>query len=235
MSKKVVILNGSPRQTGNTSALVKPFRDGAESAGHTVTEFFLGTMDIHVCKGCLGGHSSRDCPCIQQDDMMQIHPAVKTCNMVVLANSLYYWTASGQLKTAPDRLFALEEGDGNQLRGNGRSSALLMAAESHGFEDAVAYYTHLLEHLRWKKTGHVPAGGNMDVGDIQDKPELRQAYEPGKFLYPKPSARMSKRFTKSPPFFAQFVGLLYRKKLFSRSVLMNHLSFLMLAFEIGNA
>lgn len=182
MSKKVVILNGSPRQTGNTSALAKAFRDGAESAGHTVTEFFLGAMDIHGCKGCFGGHSSRDCPCIQQDDMRQIYPAVKTCDVVVLASPLYYWTVSGQLKTALDRLFALEEGDGNRLRGNGRSSALLMAAEGHGFEDAVAYYDHLLEHLRWKNLGHVLAGGNMDVGDIQGKPELRQAYDLGKSL-----------------------------------------------------
>lgn len=182
MSKKVVILNGSPRQTGNTSALVKAFRDGAESAGHTVTEFLLGAMDIHGCKGCFGGHSSRDCPCVQQDGMMQIYPAVKTCDVVVLASPLYYWTLSGQLKTALDRLFALEEGDGNRLRGNGRSSALLMAAEGHGFEDAVAYYDHLLEHLRWKNLGHVLAGGNMDVGDIQGKPELRQAYDLGKSL-----------------------------------------------------
>lgn len=182
MSKKVVILNGSPRQTGNTSALTKAFRDGAECAGHTVTEFFLGAMDIHGCKGCFGGHSSRDCPCVQQDDMMQIYPAVKTCDVVVLASPLYYWTLSGQLKTALDRLFALEEGDGNRLRGSGRSSALLMAAEGHGFEDAVAYYDHLLEHLRWKNLGHVLAGGNMDVSDIQGKPELRQAYDLGKSL-----------------------------------------------------
>lgn len=182
MNKKIVILNGSPRKTGNTSALVKAFTDGAESVGNTVTEFFLDKMDIHGCKGCFGGHSSRDCPCVQQDDMMQIYPAVKTCDVVVLASPLYYWTLSGQLKTALDRLFALEEGDGNRLRGNGRASALLMAAEGHGFEDAVAYYDHLLEHLRWKNLGHVLAGGNMDVGDIQGKPELRQAYDLGKSL-----------------------------------------------------
>lgn len=35
MSKKIVILNGSPRKKGNTSMLVKAFTEGAESAGHT--------------------------------------------------------------------------------------------------------------------------------------------------------------------------------------------------------
>ena len=180
MSKKIVILNGSPRKSGNTSALVKAFTEGAESAGHSVTEFFLDKMEIHGCKGCFGGHSGRDCPCVQKDGMAEIYPAFRDCDVVLLASPLYYWTMSVQLCTALDRLFALEEGGKNLLRGNGKSSALLMAAEGHGFEDAVLYFDHLMEHLRWKNLGHVLAGGNMDVGDIAGKQEIQQAYDLGK-------------------------------------------------------
>lgn len=182
MPKNIVILNGSPRENGNTSALVKAFTEGAESAGHIITEFFLDGMNIHGCKGCFGGHSSKDCPCVQKDDMDQIYPAVKNCDVVVFASPLYYWTMSGQIRTAIDRLFALEEGDGNLLRGNGRASALLMVAEGHGFKDVVLYYGHLVEHLHWKNLGHVLAGGNMDVGDIQGKAELKEAFELGKSI-----------------------------------------------------
>lgn len=182
MPKKIVILNGSPRRKGNTSALVKAFTEGAESGGHTVTEFFLGGMDIHGCRGCFGGHSKKECPCVQRDDMDKIYPAVKDCDVIVLATPLYYWNMSGQLRTAVDRLFALEEGDGNLLRGHDRASALLMAAEGHGFEDVLAYYDHLTEHLQWKNLGHVLAGGNADVGDIEGKPELEEAYRLGKSI-----------------------------------------------------
>ena len=161
MAKKIVILNGSPRKNGNTSALVRAFTEGAESAGHTVTEFFLSGMDIHGCKGCFSGHSGRECPCVQRDDMDKIYPAVKGSDVVVLASPLYYWNMSGQLRTAVDRLFALEEGDGNLLRGNDRASALLMAAEGRSFEDAALYYDHLMEHLRWKNLGKVLCGGVM--------------------------------------------------------------------------
>ena len=182
MGKKIVILNGSPRRSGNTSALIKAFAEGAESAGHSVTEFFLDRMNIHGCKGCFGGHSGRECPCVQKDDMDQIYPAVKDSEVIVLASPLYYWNLSGQLRTAVDRLFALEEGDGNLLRGHGRASALLMAAEGHGFDDVLLYYDHLMEHLKWENLGHVLAGGNGDVGDIKGKPELRQAYELGKSI-----------------------------------------------------
>ena len=182
MAKSIVILNGSPRQKGNTSMLVKAFTEGAESAGHTVTEFFLGGMDIHGCKGCFGGHSGKECPCVQHDDMDKIYPAVKGSDVVVLASPLYYWTMSGQLRTALDRLFALEEGDGNLLRGNGRASALLMAAEGRGFEDAVLYFDHLMEHLRWKNLGKVLCGGVMDVGDAQGRKELDDARQLGRSI-----------------------------------------------------
>lgn len=182
MGKKIVILNGSPRRQGNTAALVKAFTEGAEQAGHTVTTFLLDSMEIHGCKGCFGGHSSQTCPCVQKDDMAAIYPAVKTCDVVVLASPLYYWNLSGQLRTAMDRLFALEEGDGNLLRGHGRQAALLMAAEGHGFADALTYYNHLVEHLQWQDLGHVLAGGNCNVGDVNGKAEVQQAYALGQSI-----------------------------------------------------
>ena len=182
MAKKIVILNGSPRENGNTSALVQRFIEGAEQAGNTVTAFFLDRMHINGCKGCFGGHSSQECPCVQKDDMAQIYPAVRDCDVIVLATPLYYWSMSGQIKTALDRLFALEEGDGNLLRGHNRASALLMAAEGNGFEDVLTYYDHLMNHLNWKNLGHVLAGGNCDVGDIAGKAELERAYQLGKSI-----------------------------------------------------
>ena len=179
MGKNIVVLNGPPRRNGNTSALVREFIKGAESTGNIVTEFFLDGMNIHGCKGCFGGHSSRECPCVQRDDMAKIYPVVKESDVVIFATPLYYWNMSGQLRMAVDRLFALEEGDGNLLRGHGRSSALLMSAEGCGFDDVVLYYDHLLEHLGWKNLGHVLAGGNFDIGDIAGKPELLDAYTLG--------------------------------------------------------
>lgn len=182
MSKNIVVLNGSPRKKGNTSTLVTEFIRGANESGNDVTEFLLEEMSISGCKGCFGGHSSKECPCVQQDNMNKIYPAIKKCEVVVLASPLYYWNMSGQIRTAMDRLFALEEGDGNLLRGHDRSSALLMAAEGHGFDDVVTYYDHLLEHLKWKNLGHVLAGGNGDVGDINGKIEIAKAYELGRSI-----------------------------------------------------
>lgn len=182
MRKKIVILNGSPRKNGNTSELVKCFTSGAENAGNEVITFHLDSMDIHGCKGCFGGQSDQEYPCVQKDDMTKIYPAIQNADVVVFASPLYYWNMSGQLRTTIDRLFALEEGRKNLLRGNGKSSVLLMAAEGHGFDDVLLYYNHLLEHLRWKNLGHVLGGGNMLTGDIKGKHELKEAYELGNLI-----------------------------------------------------
>ncbi|MGI6230241.1 MAG: flavodoxin family protein [Tractidigestivibacter sp.] len=182
MSKNIVILNGSPRRKGNTSTLAKALAKGAEESGNKVTEFFLQGMEINGCMGCFGGHSARECPCVQKDDMAKIYPAVRDADVVVLASPLYYWNVSGQLKTAIDRLFALEEGDGQRLRGNGKAGVLLMAAEGSAFEDALSWYDHLMGHLQWKNLGSVLAGGNGAIGDIEGKPEVEKAYLLGKSI-----------------------------------------------------
>ena len=174
MGKKIIVLNGSPRKNGNTSALVKAFREGAESGGHSVTEFWLEGMKINGCRGCCAGGKNPESPCVQKDDMEQIYPAYKEADVVVLASPLYYWTISGQLKCAFDRLFAVAECDPSYTNPR-KESALLMAAEGNGFEETVYWYDRLMGHIGWKDCGKVLCGGVMAVGDIESKPELEEA------------------------------------------------------------
>lgn len=176
-----MILNGSPRRNGNTSKLIESFTKGAKDSGNTVTEFFLDKMNIHGCKGCFGGGKNPDSPCVQKDDMDKIYPVYKEADIIVLATPLYYWTISGQLKSAFDRLFAVAECDSN-YRNPKKESVLLMAAEGHGFEETLYWYDRLEKHMGWKSIGKVLCGGVMDAGDIAEKPELQESYELGKSI-----------------------------------------------------
>ena len=175
MGKKIVVLNGSPRPNGNTSALIKSFTAGAEGAGNSVTAFFLDSMNIKGCKGCFGGGKSPDSLCALNDDMEKIYPVYKEADIVVLASPLYYYTVSGQLKTAIDRLFAVVEADPN-FRNPPKDCALLMPAEEqNAFDEALHYYNGLLKHIGWNTIGTVLAGGVNHVGDIEGKPVLEEA------------------------------------------------------------
>ena len=179
MGKTILILNGSPRKNGNTSALVEGFARGAEENGNKVVPVFLGDMTIHGCKGCFGGGKKTDSPCVQKDDMEKLYPVYRQADVVVLASPLYYWSISGQLKTAFDRLFAVAECDPG-YRNPPKESVLLMAAEGHGFEESLYWYDRLEQHIGWKSLGKVLCGGVMAVGDIQGRPELEEAYRLGR-------------------------------------------------------
>lgn len=185
MSKKIVILNGSPRANGNTKALVESFTAGAVLAKNEVTCFDLQKMNIHGCLGCCKGGKNADNPCVQNDDMAQIYPAYQNADVVVLASPMYYWGISGQLKCTFDRLFAVAELTPNYANPQ-KECILLMAAEGNSesnFAPVKAFYEGLLSHLGWKNLGIVYAGGNMEPGDILNKPEqLKQAEELGKSI-----------------------------------------------------
>lgn len=181
MTKKILILNGSPRAKGNTVQLIKSFTEGAENAGHIVTRFDLQKMNIHPCLGCCSGGKNPDSPCIQKDDMDKIYPAYKEADVIILASPLYYWTISGQLKCAFDRLFAVAECNENYENPK-KECALLMAAEGNGYEEIVYWYDRLIKHLGWKDKGKILCGGVFHIGDINEKKELNDAYELGKSI-----------------------------------------------------
>ena len=71
--------------------------------------FDLAALDIHGCRGCLGGRRGPRHPCVQRDGMDAVYPAYMAADVVVLASPMYYWSISGQLKCAFDRLFAVAE------------------------------------------------------------------------------------------------------------------------------
>lgn len=181
MAKKIIILNGSPRANGNTSALAREFTKGAQAAGHTVTCFDLQKMNIHPCLGCCGGGKDFESPCVQKDDMLKIYPAYREVDVVCLATPLYYWTISGQLKCAFDRLFAVAECNEN-LANPQKECTLLMAAEGYGFEETVYWYDRLMNHLKWTDKGKVLCGGVFEAGAIEGNEKLKEAYQLGHSL-----------------------------------------------------
>ena len=180
MNQKIIILNGSPRPKGNTAELIDEFTKGAESVGNHVTRFNLKSMDIRPCIGCFKGGKDPASPCVQKDDMDKIYSAYQEADIVVFASPMYYWSWTGLIKTAFERLFAIEELNGGERPRKG--AILLMPAIVESEEDwktVTDYYSSLLNHISWTDHGVVKAGGVMNVGDIKGRPALREAYELG--------------------------------------------------------
>ena len=71
MSKKVLILSGSPRNGGNSDILCDEFAKGATEAGHNVEKIHVSEKNIHPCIACY--HCSKNSgACVFKDDMAEI-------------------------------------------------------------------------------------------------------------------------------------------------------------------
>lgn len=161
MARNILILNGASRRNGHTAGLVRAFTEGARSAGHSVQEFYLAGMRIRGCAGCL--HAGRDprSPCAQKDDMEPIYSAFARCDVVVFASPVYFWTITGPLKTAADRLYAELECLG--YAGFARESVLLMTAGGSDYSQAAAWYRTYERNLGWKNRGEILGSGKTDA------------------------------------------------------------------------
>ena len=157
MSKNIIVLNGAARKNGNTAKLVEAFVDGVRSAGHQVKVYYLDGMDIRSCKGCLRAGKDSKRPCSQRDDMDQIYAEFADADVVVFASPLYFWTVTGTLKTAADRLYAELECLG--YGGFPKQSVLLMTADGGDYSQAVTWYRTYERNLGWRNLGEVLGKG----------------------------------------------------------------------------
>lgn len=176
--KRILILNGSSRPHAFTDLLIRSFTAGAESRGHAVTEMKLRQMHIHPCIGCLHGGKDLDRPCTQSDDMDRIYALYRQADVIVLATPLFFWSYSGLLKNAMDRLWALAECSPDALHGNHKSGVLLVAAGGNHPEQLLMHFDYLMTRLSWTNLGKVVLPHTDDL-DIHHMALHKEAFDLG--------------------------------------------------------
>ena len=177
MNKNIVILSGSPRRNGNSEKLVAAFKEGAESAGKTVTVFRTAHMKIKGCSGCEYCHESGG-KCSIKDDMTEVLDAIGKANAVVFVSPIYYFSFSAQLKTAIDRMYPLRDVKGKQ-------AALLLTCAEETIDTAtgaLTIYQRIVKYYEWEDVGIVIATDVEHIGDIDGCEELEEARKLGRTI-----------------------------------------------------
>ncbi len=105
MSKKVLILSGSPRNGGNSDLLCDEFAKGAKEAGNDVEKVSVAQKKIGGCFACYycAKHSGE---CVQKDDMAELLQKMIDADVLALASPVYFYSISAQLKAVIDRTVA---------------------------------------------------------------------------------------------------------------------------------
>lgn len=165
MGKKVLVLTGSPRRTGNSFALAEAFIRGAESAGHEVMRFDAAAASIQGCRACNQCYR-KGTACAFDDDFNRLAPMLEEAEVLAFITPLYWFTFPMQIKAAIDKFYALLVGE---REWKVRESLLLVTAETgdmHDFDGIVRTFELLNSYLKWKERGRLLVPNVNLPGDI---------------------------------------------------------------------
>lgn len=100
--KKVLVLNGSPRKTGNTSHLIASFINGASGQTDEIEQYKIDELNIKPCTGCLRCNLLKKCS-IRDDDWEMISAKILASDVLVFGSPVYFHHVTAPLKMLLDR------------------------------------------------------------------------------------------------------------------------------------
>jgi len=102
---KILAIYGSPRRKGNTALLLKNAVKGAIEAGAEVEEMILRDLKMSPCLEIYGCKETGRC--VIQDDFQQVYDKLLSCQGLMLASPIFFYTVSAHTKILMDRCQSL--------------------------------------------------------------------------------------------------------------------------------
>ncbi|MCE5336568.1 MAG: flavodoxin family protein [Desulfobacteraceae bacterium] len=188
--KRILAIYGSPRKKGNTAILLGSAVQGAAESGALVEEVLLRDCKISPC---LELYACKDTGrCAINDDFQELHAKMLTCDALMLASPIFFYTVSAQTKIFMDRCQAqwarkyLFEGASFGLREPVRKALFISAGATGGarlFDGTLLtmkYFLDIFDMKLWKSLLYRRLDG---AEDILSHPEyIEEAYQAGSEL-----------------------------------------------------
>ncbi len=174
MSKKIVVITGSPRKKGNSFAMTEAFINAAQAKGHDVTRFDAAMLKIGGCRACMTCYKTGKA-CSFDDDFNTIAPAILEADALVFTMPVYWYSIPAQIKGVIDRIFSMVVG-GKDIAG--KECALIACCEEEDISalDGVRIPMERSAALnQWRMVGEVLIPGVLNVGDIAKTDGCAQA------------------------------------------------------------
>ena len=132
----VLILMGSPRLSGNTAELCRPFMEELSVNGADVRYVTLADKDIRPCRGCYACQEvSGEYGCVQKDDMPV--EDILWADLIVLATPIYAWYCAAPMKNVLDRHYGFNKYYGS-AEGSLWAGKKVAIVATHGYDGAYA-------------------------------------------------------------------------------------------------
>lgn len=164
---------GSPRLSGNTAELCKPFMQELKDNGAAVRYVTLADKDIKPCKGCYACQNVADSyGCVHNDDMSGLVADIIWSDHIVLATPIYAWYCAAPMKNVLDRHYGLNKYYGS-AEGSLWAGKSLSIIATHGYEGAYATdpfemgMQRLCEHSQLEYKGMYSVRDDDDLASFQ--------------------------------------------------------------------
>ena len=100
---KVLIINGSPRENGNTSVALSEMEKVFAKNGIETETIRVGQKDIRGCLAC--NYCFKNGKCAIDDIVNELAVKLEECDGMVIGSPVYYASANSTLTALLDRLF----------------------------------------------------------------------------------------------------------------------------------
>lgn len=137
---RLLAINGSPREHGNTQRILSEILKGSEGEGVEIEYLRLAELEFSDCTGC--GYCKRNQHCRLEDDMQRAYAAIRRADAVLLGSPIYMGAETGMTKCFLDRLYAFldEFDDGFTSRlPPGKKAIIFFTCDRH--DGNVVYYS----------------------------------------------------------------------------------------------
>lgn len=176
MSKKVLILSGSPRKGGNSDLLCDEFMRGAMEAGHEVEKIRVQEKKVACCVACYACRNTGVCAI--KDDMAEIMQKMIDCDVMVLASPVYFYSIDAQLKAVIDRSVC------RWTEVKNKEMYYIMTAadvEKTSMDTTLACFRGYADCVEGAlEKGIIFGTGVYAAGEVKGKEVMQEAYEMGK-------------------------------------------------------
>ena len=174
MSKKVVVITGSPRKDGNSFAMTDAFIRAAEEKGHSVTRFDAAQKNVGGCHACETCYKTGKA-CSFHDDFNEIAPALLEADVVVFSMPVYWYSIPAQIKAVIDKMYSFCVA-GKDIAGKECMLIACCEEDDQSVLDGVRIPIERTAALvKWHMAGEVLVPGVLNVGDIEKTDGCRQA------------------------------------------------------------
>ncbi len=100
---KVLMINGSPRENGNTATALKEMESVFLKNGIDCETVCVGKWEVRGCLACRYCHKNGKCAI--DDEVNKLAAKLDGCDALVVGTPVYYAAANGTLTALLDRLF----------------------------------------------------------------------------------------------------------------------------------